>query len=75
MAKLLLFIVVGFIAYKWWRNLQAGGHSNQPSQPVENMVRCRLCGVHVPQSDACGDATAWFCCADHEREFHSGNKV
>ncbi len=74
MAKLLLLILVGGLAYWWWRNQRTGERTIAASKPVENMVRCKQCGVHLPQSDACGDAAAWFCCAEHEREFQTKNK-
>jgi uncharacterized protein len=73
-AKLLLLILVGVIAYKWWRSKQVSTRADQSSRPVENMVRCKQCGVYLPQSDACGNGSAWFCSAEHEREFHAKNK-
>jgi uncharacterized protein len=73
-AKLLLLILVGVIAYKWWRSKQVNTRADEPFRPVENMVRCRQCGVYLPQSDASGGGEDWFCSAEHEREFHVTKK-
>lgn len=46
--------------------------SAQESQP---MVRCALCGIHLPQSEAYFDGQHTFCSEGHMREFHENGGV
>ncbi|MEQ1668762.1 MAG: PP0621 family protein [Sulfuriferula sp.] len=74
MAKLLFLLLCAGIAYWWWR--KSHSHTKRAVEqvkPVENMVRCVQCGVHLPQNEALGDADAWFCSAAHAREYASNH--
>lgn len=46
----------------------------QEQNPVEEntqeMVRCALCGVHLPQSEAYYDGKDTFCSEGHMNEYH-----
>ncbi|MGP9799122.1 PP0621 family protein [Halomonas sp. 86] len=33
------------------------------------MVRCRWCEVHVPESEALRDHEQWFCCSAHRDRY------
>ena len=56
MAKFLLVIAVFFVVYLLLRNFQRRSKAAPPSQSAgrfgEDMVRCRVCGVHLPTSEA-----------------------
>lgn len=41
---------------------------NQPDP--ETMVRCALCGVHLPQAEAYFDGKDTFCSEGHMKQYH-----
>lgn len=43
---------------------------NAPDKASQEMVRCALCGVHVPQSEAYFDGKDTFCSEGHMRNYH-----
>jgi len=38
---------------------------HRQTRPVEDMVRCERCGLHVPRSQAIADGDRLFCCREH----------
>ncbi len=40
------------------------------SEKPQEMVRCALCGVHLPQSEAYYDGKDTFCSEGHMQEYH-----
>ena len=74
MAKFLLLIAVFIIAYlviqHSARRREAGEQRPQPkpgkSQP-ENMVRCGVCGVHLPRSESLTSGSDYYCSEEHLR--------
>lgn len=75
MIRVLFWLVIGALAYAGLRKLAGGGRQG-PGAPArrgpENMVRCRVCGLNVPQSEAIAVGTEWACCAQHAREQRPG---
>lgn len=55
MFKFLLFLLLAWVVWRWWqaRNL-ASSKAEAPPAPraPEAMVRCAVCGVHLPASEA-----------------------
>ena len=43
------------------------GGSARPN-PVQQMVRCEVCGVHLPKRDAVQENGRYFCCDEHRRQ-------
>lgn len=80
MKYLLVLAVVG-IAFYWWRqNRQAEADAAQAERQARaqaaakaaqggpiTMVRCRHCGVHVPQAEAVQGALGPYCGTEHRR--------
>ena len=74
MAKFLLVIAVFIVFYLFLRN-QARKSSgipppsspkhNSPSKHGEDMVRCGVCGVHLPTSEAMTSRGEFFCSKEH----------
>ena len=71
MAKFLLLVAVLIVVYLLLRS-QANkrGKATPPSAastPVgeENMVRCRVCGVHLPSSEAVTSRGDFYCSKEH----------
>jgi uncharacterized protein len=73
MAKFLLVIAVIVVFYLFLRNQakRSGEASAPPSkQPTpskhgEDMVRCHVCGVHLPTSEAVTSRGDFFCSKEH----------
>ena len=68
--RLLLWLVLGFVA--WWmlrpRRKAPPPAARGPAAPapVEAMVDCVRCGLHLPASEAVRDGQARvYCCAAH----------
>ena len=69
--RLLLFLVLGFLA--WWilrpRKAAPPPGAARASRPAgaapEAMVDCAHCGLHFPASEAVRDGARVFCCSAH----------
>lgn len=75
MAKFLLVIAVFIVFYLFLRNAarKAGepppanstSTRGAPSKHGEDMVRCNVCGVHLPTSEAVTSHGDFFCSKEH----------
>jgi len=67
MKYLLLFAFIGVVWWLWSkRNApDASDSSARPAPPVEKMVTCVHCGVHLPESEAVSVAGRIYCCEAH----------
>jgi uncharacterized protein len=68
--KILLLIVIGFVAWTLIRNYQRSlNHPSKPSRKdtVEDMVKCAHCGVNLPRSEAIYSGGHFFCTPEHQR--------
>ncbi|MBI3528328.1 MAG: hypothetical protein HY067_10195 [Betaproteobacteria bacterium] len=71
MAKFLLVIAVFIVVYLLLRNhAKKSGeapppHSASKHGEDEDMVRCRVCGVHLPTSEAVTSRGDFFCSKEH----------
>ena len=75
MGKILLLVLLGFVAYALWRGAQAkkarpasrdeAAPRRDRSGGVERMVRCERCGVHLPVGEAYLVAGRHYCSAEH----------
>lgn len=69
-ARLLLWLVLGFVA--WWL-LRPRRKVTPPASPgnaragaaPEAMVDCAACGLHFPASEAVRDGARLYCCTAH----------
>ena len=72
MSKLILLLVLGFLAYLVFKGFQRAASRRErsaDSPPTsERMVACARCGVHLPESESLeGDAGGRFCSEEHRR--------
>jgi uncharacterized protein len=75
----LLLVVLVFFIIRFTLNkvIQIRDHNKKlatdssEGKTAEAMVRCALCGVHLPQSDAYYDGKDTFCSEGHMNEFHN----
>ena len=70
MAKFLLVIAVVIVFYLFLRNQarRSSGPAAPPPSPSklgEDMVRCSVCGVHLPTSEAVTSRGDFFCSKEH----------
>jgi uncharacterized protein len=57
-----IFWIVRYMA----RNARARVDKRQDvEKPVQRMVRCAHCGVHVPSGEAVQADDRWYCSAEH----------
>ena len=40
--------------------------------PIDDMVRCADCGVHLPRGDSLTVRGQFYCCAEHQRRHDPG---
>lgn len=78
MSRILFFVLLGvaaWLAWRWWtvslRGPTATGRSRGRDAP-EPMVRCDVCGLNLPQSEALVAQQRWFCCEEHRRRGVNG---
>lgn len=69
LAKFLLLIAVFIIAYAVLRNSARRRDANQakPRSGAEDMVRCKVCGIHLPRSECLTSEGEAFCSEEHQR--------
>lgn len=72
MAKLLLVVAVFTVVYLILRSYKRKAGKAPPGQPKhgdakhgEDMVRCRVCGIHLPKSEAITSRGEVFCTREH----------
>ncbi len=75
MTRVLFWFLIGVLLVAGLRKLASGrqgGGASAAAAPrtgaAENMVRCRVCGLNLPQSEALQVGAQWACCAQHARE-------
>ena len=71
MAKFLLVIAVFIVVYLFLRSYRRRVEAAPPPAAAakhgEDMVRCRICGVHLPKSEAVTSRGEIYCSKEHLR--------
>lgn len=71
MSRLLLLAVIFFVIYwllkSYGKQLRKDKHPDNNSQPLEDMVRCVHCGVHIPKHESLLANDEYFCSEAHQR--------
>ena len=68
MAKFLLVIAVFIVVYLFLRSYRRRVEAAPPADAAkhgEDMVRCRICGVHLPKSEAVTSRGEIYCSKEH----------
>lgn len=72
LTKLLLFVLLGVLAVNWFKGQKRIGRDSgqRPSEPKgpEDMVRCHVCGINLPRSEAIMSRGRIYCCDEHRRQ-------
>jgi uncharacterized protein len=69
--KFLLLLAVIFAVYwlfKSFKRKAEGGAKPPAPAGAEDMVRCAMCGLHLPRSESLPAGTQFYCSADHRRQ-------
>lgn len=75
MGKILFIILVTLLLVLWFKHMarpKGNGSGNGRGKPpankqAEDMVRCRVCGVNLPRSEALLSKGQFYCCDEHRR--------
>jgi uncharacterized protein len=75
LAKILLVLALVIVAYLLFRGFRrdagmqdSAKTSNPRAAPApEDMVRCSVCGVHLPRSESFASRGRFFCTDEHRR--------
>lgn len=80
MAKFLLLLALGIVVYLIVSRMRRDGERSQARHEVqassskpEDMVRCAVCGVHLPRSEGFASRGKFYCSDEHLRL--SGHEV
>lgn len=81
MGRIFFFLLLAlaiYVGWRWWRAQQAAEarrpmrNSRDDERGVESMVRCDVCGLNLPQSEALAapgaDPRRWYCCEAHRQQ-------
>jgi uncharacterized protein len=73
----LLAAAAAFMGFRRWqaKQQQALKRDRNESPRVEMMVRCSVCGLNVPQSEALSLDSRWFCGEEHRRRATSAREA
>jgi uncharacterized protein len=67
--RLILLLLIGFIAWKAYRLFLSRRTRQPPTPPLQDMVRCAVCDIHVPAASAVRCEGKSFCGDTHRQEF------
>jgi uncharacterized protein len=72
MKYLLLIILAVVVFWLLKRNkTKVSPPARETEKPVQAMVRCAHCGVHLPRAEAVEADSAYFCSDEHRRLGHA----
>ena len=63
----LIFFVIYWLLKSYSRQLRKDERSGKNSEPVEDMVRCAHCGVHLPKHESILAGGEYFCSEAHRQ--------
>jgi uncharacterized protein len=71
MSRLLFLLAVIVVVYLLLKSFRRPAPKQDVPAPVEEMVRCAKCGVHLPKSEGILAGGNFYCCDEHRREHTS----
>ena len=65
--KFLFWLVLGLLVWWAWRRTRAARPTQTPpaASPVQDMVTCAHCGIHLPHDEAIAGAQGQYCSVAH----------
>lgn len=74
--RLIIFVGIVWLGLRFLKvynqkkiTAQQDQDNQQPAQASQQMVQCRYCNLHLPQTDAVKHESLWFCCHEHKVHF------
>lgn len=69
MAKILFIVLVTLVLVLWFKHMGRPKRDIQAKKQgeIEAMVRCSVCGVNLPRSEAIQSQGRLYCCEEHRR--------
>ena len=69
MSRLLFFAILAAVVYGLLKSYsrQLSKEEEPPPRPVEDMVRCAHCGVHLPKNEGIASGNDYYCSEAHRR--------
>lgn len=66
---MLAVALAGVWLWRTHREAEQAPRRGAPAPPplLQDMVRCPVCAVHVPKTDAVAGRHGLYCCAEHRR--------
>jgi len=71
--RLLFLLLLAFIAWRAYRLFFAAKSASAAPPPLQDMVRCAVCDVHVPARTALREDGKSFCSEAHRSQDVSGS--
>ncbi|MBI5937591.1 MAG: hypothetical protein HY850_07070 [Betaproteobacteria bacterium] len=71
MLKLLIWLAIALAAVFWFRAARRKNSNPPPAKgepEIESMVRCQVCGVNLPRSEAVMSQGRFYCCPEHREQ-------
>jgi len=72
MSRVLVFIillVVSFLIIKSYKRKQETRHLTKvKKKKVDTMVKCQVCGLHIPEQEATINRGNYYCCLEHANQ-------
>lgn len=69
--KYLVLLIVLVLGYSWWRSQRRKAVSTKAAPtappPMQDMVACAHCGLHLPRSEALAQGARYYCSPEHQR--------
>ena len=75
MAKLIFIVIVTLLLVLWFKSMAGrkdrGERRPGPGGAAEDMVRCQVCGVNLPRSEALMSRGRFYCSEQHRQKDQS----
>jgi uncharacterized protein len=75
LAKLLFIVAVTLLLVLWFKSMgrkrDRGDKPDAKAQGAEDMVRCQVCGVNLPRSEALMSRSRFYCSEQHRSKDQS----
>lgn len=76
--RLLFWFLIGWLIYRYVRqslptspppadSAKSQRGAGKSPHVIEQMVKCHVCELHIPQTEAIADRGRYYCCEDHRR--------
>lgn len=65
---LALFLIIWFLIWLVKKQLSSSGENRSLPDDSEDMLSCKICGTHVPESRGIYKGENFYCCQEHAEE-------